>query len=271
MSMENDAVAETPYALAKRLHSLGAQTTEVERALRALGLDADEARIAARAGRGEAGMSPLADRVPAQSELPGGPPTEAPKHPCPLHSEWPVLATCSRCGKFICARCVSEGGLLALPVSRQCPTCEARFPVAQGIGGWLVLPALHLCAVAPLTAGAGIVQDLVVLPRLTGAVIAPVLVELLFNASFLAFAIYTAIAFFRRKRRAVTLMILFYVAVMGSAVLGIALSAWVASLNGNQGGAEESVVQSGRAFISGVVWIAYFLQSKRVKATFVVP
>lgn len=30
-------------------------------------------------------------------------------------------------------------------------------------------------------------------------------------------------------------------------------------------------MQTGRAIVTSVIWIAYFLQSKRVKSTFVVP
>ncbi len=274
MSTEEEAAAtETPYALAKRLHAQGVASTEVERALRALGLDEEEARIAARAGRGEAGLAPAVLDAPLEREpeLPAAPPSEAPAHPCPAHLEWPVVATCGRCGKFICARCLTEAGFLRVPDSKQCPACEVRAPQLQGISGWLVLPALHVAVVAPLSSLAGIGQDAMALPKISAAWMPPVLVELLFNAAYLSFSIYAAIAFFQKKQRAVNLMVGFYALVMISAVLSVGLGEWIGSLTGNKVTGGEGGVQVGRAFGSSLIWIAYFLQSKRVKATFVVP
>lgn len=270
-----DETAETPYALAKRLHSQGAAILEIERALRERGLDEDEARIAARAGRGEAGFS-LAVATPGapQSqpvELPSEPPAETPTHPCPLHAAWPVVGTCTRCGKFFCARCLKDAGFVRAPESNQCPTCEARFPHVQGIGGWLVLPALHVTLVGPLSALVGLGQDAMAVPEVSGPLLAPVVVEMLANASYLALAIFAAIAFFQKKRRAVPLMISFYTAAMLLAVLSLVLTGWIESIAGTPVGEQNAGVQVGRAFISSLVWIAYFAQSKRVKATFIVP
>lgn len=267
--------AETPYALAKRLHTQGAASVEIERALRERGLDEDEARIAARAGRGEAGFS-LAVATPGAQpaqpvEFPEEPPSEAPAHPCPSHAAWPVVGTCSRCGKFFCSRCLKDAGFVRVPASNQCPTCEARFPHVQGIGGWLVLPALHVTVVGPLSALAGVVQDAMALPKLSGPLLAPVLIELLANASYLALTIYAAVLFFQKKRRAVPMMIAFYSAAMLLAVLSLVLSGWIESITGTALGEKDTVTQVGRVFISSLVWIAYFGQSKRVQATFVVP
>lgn len=273
MATEDGAAAETPYELAKRLHAQGTASIEVERALRALGLDEDEARIAARAGRGEAGLAPSAPvaALAQEPELPSEPPTEAPAHPCPTHAQWPVVATCARCGKFICARCLTEAGWLRLPASNQCPECETRAPVLQGIGGWLVLPAIHIAVVAPLSGGAALVQDVMALPKLSGPLLAPVLVEAFFYASYLAFALFTAIAFFQKKQRAVNLMIIFYGLAILSALLSIALTGWIEGITGEKVSEKDDVTQTGRAMVTSVIWIAYFLQSKRVKATFVVP
>ena len=267
------AAAETPYELARRLHEQGTDRAEVERALRALGLDEEEARIAARAGRGEAGVAPAAPVAgPAREpEAEPAPPTEPPAHPCPTHAAWPVVATCGRCGKFICARCVAEAGWLRLPASNQCPECEARAPVLQGIGGWLILPALHIAVVAPLSGGAALLQDVLALRNLSGSLLAPVLVEAFFYAAYLAFALFTALAFFQKKQRAVSLMIIFYVLAIVSALLSIALTGWISGITGEQVGDKDDGVQTGRAMVTSVIWIAYFLQSKRVKATFVVP
>ena len=57
---------------------------------------------------------------------------------------------------------------------------------------------------------------------------------------------------------------------MVSAVLSVGLAGWTERLTGNKSPGEGGG-QLGRAFGSSFVWIAYFLQSTRVKATFVVP
>ncbi|MDP2273724.1 MAG: DUF2569 domain-containing protein [Archangium sp.] len=273
MGSEDEVATETPYALAKRLHALGTASTEIERALRAQGLDEEEARIAARAGRGEAGLAPSAQREPlaAVNELPSAPPAEAPAHPCPTHPEWPVAATCSRCGKFICARCLTEAGFSKVPDSMQCPACEVRAPQLQGIGGWLVLPALHVSVMAPLSALVNLGQDAAALPKIPSELYPPVLMEMIFNGALLSFSIYVAIAFFQKKQRAVRLMITFYSALIISPLAGLALAGWIEGISGTEPGPSDGVVQVGRAFISSLLWISYFVQSKRVKATFVVP
>ena len=269
--MVDEAVAQTPYELAKRLHAQGTLGPEVERALRELGLDAEEARIAARAGRGEAGVAPAAPAQEFEPELPAEPPSEPPTHPCPQHPQWPVVATCARCGKFICTRCVSEAGWLRMPASNQCPECEARAPTLKGIAGWLVLPAIHISVVAPLSGGAALVQDIIALPKVSGALLAPVILEAAFYAAYLAFALYTAIAFFQKKQRAVVLMIIFYVLAIVSALLSIALTGWIEGITGTSVPDPEAGTQTVRAIGTSTIWVAYFLQSKRVKATFIVP
>ncbi len=272
MAGEDEGATETPYAFAKRLHAQGTASPEIERALRSLGLDEDEARIAARAGRGEAGIAVVGvvESAPAPTELPSAPPSEAPAHPCPAHAEWPVLETCGRCGKFICARCLSEAGLLRLPSSKQCPACETRSPTPEGIGGWLILPALQVSAMAPLSMAWNIAQDVMALPELSRALVLPVVLELMVNAVMLFLTIFVAIRFFQRKRRAVELMLIFYVTMFLSALVGVGMHAWLESITGKSL-PSDSTPHVFRTFISSVIWSSYFLQSKRVKATFVVP
>jgi hypothetical protein len=261
--------AESPYALARRLHQQGVNPAEIERQLLGLGLDAADARIAARAGRGEAGVAPTLEslRPPPVAELPTEPPGVAPTHPCPRHAAWPVAASCSRCGNFFCTKCVTEAGLTRLPESGQCPECERRAPVRAGIAGWLVLPAINVSLGGPITAIASILQDFQSLYELEGPVTAPLYVEMLFYTGYLLFSVFTATQFFGRKKRAVPLMIAFYAAGMFSVLLGAVLIAWMEALLGQpiESKADGSEV---RAIVGGVIWIAYFLRSQRVKQTF---
>jgi hypothetical protein len=271
MTTEDAGGEETPFAIARRLHAQGVSAEEVERELRATGLDGDEAAIAARAGRGEAGAASPVVRVIAevQPELPPEPPAEAPTHPCPAHAAWPVTAICTRCGKFFCAQCLRDAGWVRLPDSKQCPTCEAQHPAVTAIGGWLVLPALHVTLVGPLSSLAGMVQDFAAISKARESVRAPVVIEFAFSAFVVAYSVYAAIAFHRRKRRAIGLMMGFYALLLGSQLLGFVLKAWIESILGTTTPHEQNpTVVAG--LLSSVLWMTYFAQSTRVKNTFVV-
>jgi hypothetical protein len=250
---------ETPYALARRLHTTGTSPEAVEQALRARGLSAEDARIAARAGRGEAGSSLAVDEVaePVPS-LASAPPEVAPTHPCPQHAAWPVTATCARCGKFFCDECLRVAGLVALPASKQCAECEAKFPPGPkaGIGGWLVLPAIHV-VLAPFGALALLVFALVAL-RSERADLSVAVVQLFFGVAYLLYTVFTALQFFGKRRRAVPMMLGFYLLNIVVAVVTTAFEE------------ERSGLGFGRSIITSVIWMAYFLRSERVERTFTV-
>ncbi len=268
---EGGSGVETPFAVARRLHQQGVSAEEVERQLRALGLDAADAALAARAGRGEAGAASSVVRVAAdvEPEQPAAPPSEAPTHPCPAHPAWPVAATCSRCGKFFCAQCLHDGGLTRIPRSKQCPTCEATHPEVMKVGGWLVLPSLHVTVVGPLSALVTVVQDVSALRTADASLWPPVLVELAFAGFLGAYSVYTALQFHRRKRSTVNLMFGFYGLLIGMRVLEMMLQAWINALLTTPLPEEKTMNPAGGAVML-FIWIAYFSQSKRVKDTFVV-
>lgn len=261
---------ETPYALAQRLHREGLAADAVEAALRERGLSEEDARVAARAGRGEAGhATPVVVDVPTPPALPVEPPKDSPSHPCPKHDAWPVRATCVRCGAFFCAKCITDAGLKVAPASKQCPDCEVKFPVAvgpAGIGGWLLLPALQL-VVTPLNLVATFINDLTALSENTDFV-APVVIEAVLSLLLLGYSVVTGIHFFGRRRRAVPLMLGFYAATWVYSVLDALLGDWVAALAATEGAAGGNGAHVLRGGGFAVVWFAYFLQSKRVKATF---
>lgn len=265
----SEGAGETPYGLARRLHLAGIAPEHVEQQLKALGLSEEEARIAARAGRGEAGGLPeLQGHDAPASELPEAPPAEAPAHPCPKHAAWPVLGTCARCGTFFCVGCLKAAGLTRAPDGGRCPDCATRVTEAPAIGGWLVLPALSVGLFTPLTVIATLAGEAVELPKVEGPFVLPIVVELLVYGAFLAFTVFTAVQFFRRKRRAVGLMIAFYVLSIMVGLFGELLFAWLESIAGQPlESGEKSTV--GRSVIAGVVWISYFVRSKRVQETFV--
>lgn len=250
---------ETPYALARRLHTTGTSTEAIEQALRARGLSAEDARIAARAGRGEAGFALGVDAAaPAQpvTTLASAPPEASPTHPCPQHAAWPVTATCSRCGKFFCDECLRVAGLAGLPASKQCAECEAKFPPGPkaGIGGWLILPAIHI-VVAPLGA---LMLLVVALQALTSERSSPsaAVMQLIIGAAYLIYTVFTAVQFFGKTRRAVPMMLGFY-------VLNIVVNVVTGAM-----AEEQSAAGLGRGLGTSVIWMAYFLRSQRVERTF---
>ncbi len=191
-----------------------------------------------RAPRAEPAIEPSTVGVTGEPVQQAAPPAPAPalEHPCPVHPELPVGGTCSRCGKFVCIRCapkLAEGSSL-------CTDCIARQPAAsdaEGIGGWLVLPAITVV----LTPLAGVVMAF-------GALVAGEFLALLLGGLLAGYGGFTAFNFFSRTRQAPLLMIGFY-----------SLSI-IANLLMNQAPASAGW---------GVVWIIYFLRSERVKRTFV--
>lgn len=238
---------ESPYELARRLHTTGQSPDAVEQALRARGLGAEDARIAARAGRGEAGQAlGDIDEVEAVSSLATEPPTSPPEHPCPQHAAWPVTATCSDCGRLSCDECLRGAGLHGPPASTRCPECEAKVPTESStIGGWLLFPAIDIF-LAPLS--------VVVLPLLRISTSGDLL-SVVLDAGYFAYSFLTATQFFTKKRLAVPLMLGFY----SLCILSSALVAFDGRLQ---------AYLFGRAFMNGFVWITYFLNSKRVERTF---
>jgi hypothetical protein len=147
----------------------------------------------------------------------------------------PVAGTCPRFGKFVCARCAPR----ALDNDLMCEDCLARSGDAaqgEGIGGWLVLPAIGV-VLAPLFGAFAAVASL------GGDPLAGVL-----YAAFAVYGVACAFAFFGRKRHAPPMMIGLYL---------------VNALIGVTGG------HPARGIGLSIVWIAYFLTSDRVKRTFV--
>ena len=195
-------------------------------------------------------LSPLEAEAPAapRLETPASEPavTEpagAPATHCPVHSDMPVAGTCARCGSFVCIRCTRDVLTQKAPL---CPACsERRAAPPQGIGGWLLLPALYVVLQPLLGLGGGALSFWVSATGGSRDVIflgGPLL-------AYGVFSTWVAVQFFRKKASAPGLFIAMLVVNVGLAV------------------AVHS--DPARAVVVAAVWTPYFLMSSRVKATFV--
>jgi hypothetical protein len=125
-----------------------------------------------------------------------------------------------------------------------------RKRAASGIwGGWLVLPTVFLI-LSPLHIQYGIIMEVGRVERLRG--------DSMLNLGMLLFWILVASAFFRQKRQAPALVILFLLA----GILVSPVEAW----------AVYRPVDFSQILVRAVIaaiWIPYFVLSRRVEATFV--
>jgi len=135
----------------------------------------------------------------------------------------------------------------------------------EGIGGWLILPAIGLVL-------GSIIGVLALLYSLTlfsdvkaagyGGIYA---LELFVLAGIVALTIYVAIPFFRKRRDAPSKMILLLAVGVGGSLFLLVVELGASA----EVFAEETAKQLLRDIVSAVIWIPYFRISKRVRATFV--
>jgi hypothetical protein len=132
-----------------------------------------------------------------------------------------------------------------------------------GIAGWLILPAIGR-VVSPILVGISLLTLLSASKNPNSAATAggpmgPCLVLL----GWLGFEIFLSAAFFAKKAFVPGLMVSYFVMAI---VLNVIMASWIAEAVGPSasGGAD-----TGRAIVVAVIWMPYFLVSRRVKATFV--
>lgn len=147
----------------------------------------------------------------------------------------------------------------------------------QGIGGWLILPAIAL-VVSPLlllfqifqllSAQATAEWDALTTPGtpyyvegLAGFATA----EIFMNGLLLVFCLVVGYNFFTRKKRTPVLMVVFLVASVAVLIVDAALTS---ALLGEKE-AQEAYMTVGRHAVPKTIWMLYFLRSPRVKNTFV--
>lgn len=150
----------------------------------------------------------------------------------------------------------------------------------EGIGGWLILVAIGLVA-SPVLMVVNLTQD--VLPAFAGGawdklttagsphyhpLWAPLLItEVSCTTLFILFSLVILVLFFMKKRTLPLLVIIFLLANLAFAIADYLLSMripLVASMPD-----ESTPTQIARQAVSCVIWIPYFLKSKRVRNTFV--
>ncbi|MEJ0025167.1 MAG: DUF2569 domain-containing protein [Rhizomicrobium sp.] len=145
----------------------------------------------------------------------------------------------------------------------------------SGIGGWLILPPIHLAvdaivfallfvdlAKTSATAGTGSAGP-------SALALAASTIFFLFDAAVVVYALYCLVRFFQKKHQVPRLMIIFYSLVIAKAVVNLSLLLIFPDLVQNPDkdmfGAWKGVIQ---AVIAGAVWISYFQASVRVANTF---
>lgn len=150
----------------------------------------------------------------------------------------------------------------------------------EGIGGWLILVAIGLI-LNPLRMLVSLSRDL--LPAFsheTWAILttpgseayhplwAPLLIfELAGNSIFVIFSIVVAIMFFRKKKFFPKMIIIFLLSNLAF-VAADYFAANAIPFIANQSD-PESVRELARTLIGCLIWVPYFIKSKRVTATFV--
>jgi len=146
-----------------------------------------------------------------------------------------------------------------------------------GIGGWLILPPIHLAIdiglFAWLFVAAAMQQEGTeggvagATPQLSEAIMAS-LIFLAFDLAIALFAAFCLVRLFQRKRQVPNLMTAFYLLVIAKAAINLALLygyPLLATGADDMFNAWKGVVQSA---VAGAIWISYFRVSVRVANTF---
>ncbi len=167
--------------------------------------------------------------------------------------------------------------LYRLPVDPAPPSVHAEL---RGIGGWLILPAISL-VIRPFTMlytfsttanayfNARVWENLATpgLASYRPGFISLLVFELAGNTSAIALTVIAAVFFFRTKRHAPKLMIALLVGMAALHVIDTIGNHWVGNSD------SETSIQTASNLIGVIVpvliWVPYFLVSRRVKATFV--
>ena len=138
-------------------------------------------------------------------------------------------------------------------------------PKLVGIGGWLILPAIGL-VLGSIIGVVALIAAFALFPDVSRAGYAGIYTfELVVQVWLLGYLLYVATLFFRKKKNAPSAIIKYLFVSLGALVVLFVIE--IGS------GAEEFAMETGkqlfRNVIAAAIWIPYFRESKRVKATFV--
>jgi hypothetical protein len=140
----------------------------------------------------------------------------------------------------------------------------------EGIGGWLILMAIGQ-AVGPLQVLRGMIEEYSGLPEGTFARLpAAMLGDAAIRLAFTGFLVWTAFLFFNRRAEFPKMFIVSYIAALAAP---FALSLWVTVASGinvmsNLVTSEFLATYALTAAVGGL-WVAYVVNSERVRNTFV--
>ncbi len=160
--------------------------------------------------------------------------------------------------------------ILEIDSSSDAPAIGETSGSPEKIGGWLFFPAIGLILGGILSV-VGIVMSMEALSKMASYLPSRYqgvfTLNLLVNTGITVFLIYAAVRFFGKKRNAPRIMIVLMITNVTANGLLLAINV----------GADAGplAVECGKALAKGVVgaaiWVPYFLVSKRVKRTFVIP
>ena len=156
--------------------------------------------------------------------------------------------------------------ILEIASSPDAPTAQDSSVTPEKIGGWLILPAISLILGGVLSV-IGILVALALASDLPSRYQGIFALNVMFDVGLTAFLVYAAVRFFGKRRNAPAIMI-------GLMSAGIVANGLLIAMNLGAD-AELFAIESGKALVRGIIgaaiWIPYFLVSKRVKRTFVIP
>jgi len=157
---------------------------------------------------------------------------------------------------------------MAEPYSTSTETVEA--PSLKGIGGWLALMSIGQ-VVGPLQILTGMVQEYSSLPEGTIARFPLASVgDAGLRLVYVGFLVYIAVQFFKTRATFPNLYIISYI--VGLA-LPIVIGVWVTATSGINTlvnlASRDFLVTYGFGAVMGAIWVAYVVNSVRVRNTFV--
>jgi hypothetical protein len=181
-----------------------------------------------------------------------------------------MTTSCANCssplseGSTVCPNCGTAVAVYP-GVAEAAPTTVPIFKTIQdrsdlnGIGGWLILPAIGL-VLTPIV-NLGVIFGIDIPALNTGRYQNLISLEIIMNLVIGAAAVCLCILFFKKKAILPRCMVYYLV---GNFILNL-LDYFLAQ--GENLSPDPSDL--GRSIIAAAIWIPYFLSSRRVKATFV--